>query len=190
MSPTHGSTATRPPASPPDQGNQLLIRAAGGDRAAFKRLYDLYQATVFAICVNILRDQDRASDTFQDAFVKIWANASRYDPSKGDAIAWMVTLTRRCALDHVRRLARQPVVNSDEIEATLASSDLPDANVSTAALRTCLKTLDPHHRRAIVLAFTYGLTHRELATKLARPLGTVKSWLRRGMGHLKQCLAG
>lgn len=180
-------TTANPSAASP---NDLLTRVAGEDRDAFRTLYERYAAALFGVCVRIVRDHDRASDVFQDAMVKIWANASRYDPTRGDAIAWMITLTRRCALDSVRRHARLPVPDANLAETTPDPSPPPESGDAARRLRDCLSRLDQHRRRVIVLAFVYGLTHEELSGRLGHPLGTVKSWLRRGMIQLKRCLQG
>ena len=115
-----------------------------------------------------------------------------YDPAKGGALAWMVTVTRRCALDRLAQ-SRSDVVSFDDIDETLiaeASARLGTASIEGAGLKRCLDQLDKKHSRAILMAYFYGLTHEELAAKLDVPLGTAKSWVTRGLARLQDCMGG
>jgi RNA polymerase sigma-70 factor, ECF subfamily len=169
----------------------LLLSVAGGDRQAFRRLYEATKDKLYGVCLSMLRDRERANDVSQEVFIKIWEKAALYDPAKGDAVSWMVTLARRCVLDEVRRKGA-PAVALDEIDpdsAVLTIAPLFAAAESGRDLRRCLDRLQPEQARSIILAFVYGLTHEELARKMGKPLGTVKSWVRRGLADLKDCLA-
>ena len=168
----------------------LLLSVASGDLQAFRRLYEATNEKLYGICLSMLRDRERANDVSQEVFLKIWQKAALYDPGKGEAMSWVVTLARRCVLDEVRRKGA-PTVALDDIDpdsAVLAIAPLFAAG-SGRDLRRCLDRMQPEQARLIVLAFVYGLTHDELARKMARPLGTVKSWVRRGLADLKDCLA-
>jgi len=167
----------------------LLSLVASGDLRAFRRLYEATEEKLYGVCLSMLRDRERANDVSQEVFLKIWEKAALYDPAKGEAVSWMVTLARRCVLDAMRRQGA-PAVALDDID--------PDSAVfATAALsptgprrdlERCLERLPPDQARSIILAFVYGLTHEELARTMAKPLGTVKSWVRRGLADLKDCL--
>jgi len=169
----------------------LLLSVAGGDRQAFRGLYEATKEKLYGVCLSMLRDRERANDVSQEVFLKIWEKAAWYDPAKGDAVSWMVTVARRCVLDEVRRMGA-PTVALDDINpdsAALAIAPLFATIGSGGDLRRCLDRLHPEEARSIILAFVYGLTHEELARKMGKPLGTVKSWVRRGLADLKDCLA-
>ena len=180
--------ATAPIASASD----LLSAVGRGDRKAFRDLYDLTRAKIYGVCIAMLRRRETADEAFQEVFIRIWEKADRYDAAKGDALAWMTAVARRSILDRMRR---QNIVGIalDEVDpaaAELAVSSLASASGAGLDLKRCLDQLNREQSRAIVLAYLYGLTHEELASKLARPLGTVKSWVRRGLADLKECMDG
>ena len=169
----------------------LLHRCAGGDRAAFRLLYDRWGSRLYGIALGITRQSSLAADALHDAFLQIWQQAHRFDPDRGGPEAWMVGMVRYRALDIVRRQAREiPGYEAEDRE-----DESPDALarlVSTtegAALHRCLKELEEERRRLVVMAFVDGLSHSELAVRLRMPLGTVKSWIRRSLMQLRACLA-
>jgi RNA polymerase sigma-70 factor (ECF subfamily) len=185
------------PHDPPDRSGAagddtaLLRRCAGGDRGAFRTLYDRWGSRLLGIALRITRQAPLAADATQDAFVQIWQQAHRFDPARGSAEAFLVSLVRYRALDVVRRHSREvPGYEPDERE-----DEAPDAlsrlvtTAEGAALQRCLNTLEPERRRLVVLAFVDGLSHSELAQRLRVPLGTVKSWIRRSLLSLRECLA-
>ena len=183
------STSTHDTAS--DDTDRLLHRCAGGDRAAFRLLYDRWGNRLYGIALRITRQPALAADATQDVFVQIWQQAHRFDPDRGSPEAWMVGMVRYRALDIVRRQAREiPGYEPEERE-----DESPDALarlVSTmegAALHRCLQELEEERRRLVVMAFVDGLSHSELAERLHVPLGTVKSWIRRSLITLRGCLA-
>ncbi|MCW1427818.1 RNA polymerase sigma factor [Novosphingobium sp. JCM 18896] len=164
----------------------LLIGMASGEEAAFRRLYEAEADWVYAIALRILRDSQAAEDAVQEAFIKLWRTASRFDPALGSAKTWIGIIARNAALDLGRR--RQPVEELDEGHlATLATEAVepPDPK-----LGKCLDELPRDQARAIVTMYSYGLSHSELSETLALPLGTVKSWIRRGTQSLKLCMEG
>jgi RNA polymerase sigma-70 factor (ECF subfamily) len=174
-----------------DDMASLLRRCADGDRGAFRALYDRWGGRLYGIALRITRQAPLAADAMQDAFVQIWQQAHRFDPERGTAEAFLVSLVRYRALDLVRRQSREvPGYEPDERE-----DEAPDALsrlVSSAegtALHRCLGTLDAERRRLVVLAFVEGLSHGELAQRLRIPLGTVKSLIRRSLLSLRECLA-
>lgn len=128
----------------------------------------------------------------QESFVAIWQRAGDYDPAKGSAIGWLTTIVRHCAIDQLRRRASRPEGHAAPEEAllALASADGADRGAELRALQHCLGELDEAPRQAVLLAYCYGLTRDEVAARLAVPVGTVKSWLRRSLERLKRCLEG
>ena len=171
----------------------LLADCARNDRAAFERLYRLAAPKLFSLVVVMLKREDLAEEVLQDAFVQIWRDAGNYDPARAAPMTWMAVIVRHRALDLLRR--RRPEVSLDEYEGLEEQADSnPDPlevvlNLSEDhALKRCLETLPEPHRMSIVKAFLGGLTHQQLSATLATPIGTVKSWIRRGLGQLKRCL--
>jgi RNA polymerase sigma-70 factor (ECF subfamily) len=177
-------------AGPPVTIDDMLVLVAGGDRAAFRALYAKAGPKLYAICLRMMRTKDQADDVFQEAFVKVWERSWQFDPEKGDALAWLATVTRHCALDRMRRMPKNHV----EIDASVAheidsgtASYQPDV-LEARGLRLCLDDLREEHRHAVVLAYVHGLTHEELSERMGKPLGTIKSWVKRGLEQLKECM--
>jgi RNA polymerase sigma factor (sigma-70 family) len=174
-----------------DDTEALLHRCAGGDRTAFRLLYDRWGNRLYGIALRITRQAALAADATQDAFVQIWQQAHRFDPDRGGPDAWLIGIARYRALDIVRRQPREvPGFEPEEIEDT--SPDALARLVSTAegaALHRCLGELKDDRRRLVVMAFVDGLSHSELAARMSVPLGTVKSWIRRSLISLRECLA-
>ena len=179
------------PAPSADDTAGLLLRCGGGDRVAFRLLYDRWGGRLHGIAMRITRQAALAADATHDAFVQVWQQANRFDPARGSAEAFLVSLVRYRALDIVRRRAREiPGYEPDE-----QSDETPDAlaalvgSAEGAALHRCLSLLDAERRRLVVMAFVEGLSHSELAARMAVPLGTVKSSIRRSLLSLRECLA-
>lgn len=168
----------------------LLRRCGAGDRIAFRQLYELKAPHLYAVALRITRQAPLAADAVHDALLQVWQNAARFDPARGSADGWLVALVRYRALDLARRRARE----IPGLEMPEEADDQPDAlarMVSSAdgrALIKCLSTLEEDRRRLVVMAFVNGLSHTEIAERLATPLGTVKSWIRRSLAALKRCL--
>jgi RNA polymerase sigma-70 factor (ECF subfamily) len=167
-----------------------LGQVAGGDRDAFRRVYDQAGPRMFAICLRMMGSRDLAEDVMQEVFVRVWERSWQYDPGRGEAMAWLSTLTRNCALDRLRRTPRAHVAIdegvTEEVEASLAQLQ-PEPNMGRD-LRRCLMAMREDYRSAVVLAYVNGFTHDELAERLGKPVGTVKSWVRRGLGQLRECM--
>jgi RNA polymerase sigma-70 factor (ECF subfamily) len=174
-----------------DDTAALLRRCGDGDRAAFRALYDLWAARLHGIALRITRQTALAADATHDAFVQVWQQAGRFDPERGSAEAFLISLVRYRALDIVRRRMRE--VPGHEPDERL--DETPDAlaqlvgGAEAAALHRCLSLLDAERRRLVTMAFVEGLSHSELAARLRVPLGTVKSWIRRSLLALRECLA-
>jgi RNA polymerase sigma-70 factor (ECF subfamily) len=159
---------------------ELLGDIAAGRRDAARELYRLIGGRLYGIAQRILRDGGLAEDAVQEAFLKIWKNAHRFDAAKGQASAWMGVITRRVALDKRPKVATQ-------VLPELAAPSF-DMDYVHPRLRECLEQLPLLHRNALVLMYVYGLSHSELAERMDAPLGTVKSWIRRASAALKEKL--
>ena len=164
-----------------------------GDQRAYRRLYDATSPKLFAIALRILREESRAEDVLQDSFVNVWNSAAGYNAALSAPMTWMVTIVRNRALDYLRRTDRRAVELDGDLEAVLESNDptpvdLAGGRQDAAALQICLKRLDGGQRQAIAFAYWQGLTHSELAVTLQVPIGTVKTWIRRGLEKMRRCL--
>lgn len=176
-----------------DDLEDLLEAAAGGDRRAFAALYQATSAKLFGVILRILVRHDWAEDVLQETYLAVWRHAGRFQARKGRPMTWLITIARNRALDR-RRRERATVSFDDhparETVADNAPSPLENTIQSAEArsLSACLEELEAVHRDCITLAYRDGLSHSELAARLDRPLGTVKSWIRRGQMQLKECL--
>jgi RNA polymerase sigma-70 factor (ECF subfamily) len=170
----------------------LLRRVAERDRAAFTALYRATSAKLFGVVTRILVQSD-ASEVLQEVYVKIWERASDFDAAKGSPLGWMATIARNRALDEVRR--SRPVSLEDMPEGFEPAAEFldplasRDRKESFAALMRCLQGLEPDKREMILLAYYHGASREALAEKFKAPVGTVKTWLRRGLAELKDCLS-
>ena len=172
----------------------LLTRVARADRAAFARLYDETSAKLFGVAVRMLHRRDLAEEALQDGFLKIWQRAGDFDPSRGTAMTWMVSIVRNRALDLLRR-KRETSIDDDpsfpEIpDDTPSPLDLAAENSELRRLLLCLEQLEPKQRECILQAYYKGYTHEEMAARLGSPLGTIKSWIRRGLLTVRGCVEG
>jgi len=169
----------------------LLGRVVLRDRRAFGLLYQRTSAKLFGVCLRILNDRAEAEEALQEAYVKIWRNAGQYAPSKAAAISWMAAIARNQSIDKLRK--RRP--KADDVSAAADIQDdrpSPESQVVAAAdrrrLHDCLDELEGSHAAAIRDAYFGGFTYEELAQRNGMPLGTMKSWIRRSLAKLRNCL--
>lgn len=169
----------------------LLARVALRDRQAFAELYRRTSAKLFGICLRILNERADAEEVLQETYVKVWRNADRFVRERASPITWMAAIARNQAIDRMR--ARKPA--ADPVETILDLGDgrpSPEAQALAAddgrTLRNCLEELQDKQRAAIREVYFGGFTYDALARRTATPLGTVKSWIRRGLAELKDCL--
>ena len=170
----------------------LIARTALGDSAAFAELYRAAAAKLFAVSLRIVRERPLAEEVLQDSFISIWNHAASYARTKSAPTTWMTAIVRNRSLDVVRRTREEPDID-DALVANLADESASPAREVAArfearSLERCLGELDAEQRQTIALAFHHGLTHSELAQHLRRPLGTVKTHIRRGLARLRDCL--
>ena len=171
----------------------LLAASASGDRNAFADLYREASPKLFAVSLRIVRERQLAEEALQDSFVSIWNHASDYARARSAPTTWMAAIVRNRSLDVLRRGAHEV----EDVDEALASnlvdeSAAPARDVERAAeehsIRECLGELEADQRQSIALAFFHGLSHSEAARHLRRPLGTVKTHIRRGLARLRECL--
>ncbi len=194
--PKDGFAGPRPAAPDPVAARltELLLATGRGDREAFAELYRQCSPQLFGVALRIVRERARAEDVLQESFVAVWRRARDFDPRKGAAMTWLVTILRHRAIDALRRGVRQPE-RSAEGEATLLQlatgpADAADRSAMLAALQHCLGELGEEPRHAMLMIYAYGFTQEELSARMKTPLGTVKSWVRRSLERLKRCLDG
>jgi len=173
--------------------DRLLGRVAEGDRGAFEALYRETADTVFGICVQLLRDRSEAEDVLQEVFVAVWQKARHFDAKRSHAMTWLGSIARHRAIDRLRSHAssgtRAPLEDAvDVTDPAPTAADLSDLSSDRARLNRCFAELDERRRHLIRVAFFEGLTYQELAERVRAPLGSVKSWIRRGLVQLKACL--
>jgi RNA polymerase sigma-70 factor (ECF subfamily) len=172
----------------------LLALIALNDRQAFSELYDLTSTKLFSVIMRILSSGGIAEDCLQECYVKVWNQAQRYRPDLAAPMTWLMTIARNQAIDMLRKeRSTLSIDDTDMFDQEIESHLLPEnmASDSEAYLRLndCLETLDPQQRQVITLAYFKGLTHEQLSAHITSPLGSVKTWIRRGLEKLKGCLS-
>ena len=170
----------------------LLQAVARGSELALKRLYALESPRLYGIALRIVRRPEIAGEVLQDCFVQIWQNAGSFTPERGAAQAWLTGIARFRALDAARKQSREIPSGDPALGDMAVDPDVLeklDRDAEATALRRCLETLDANQRRCVLLAFVEGFSHADIAKQLVAPLGSVKSWVRRGLIALKGCLA-
>lgn len=172
-----------------------IFAAAKGDRQALKRIFDAEAGRLIAIAERIVRRRDVAEDVVQDAFVAIWQKAHQYSPERGSARGWIHAIVRNRALNILRDGKREDLMDGNDLE-TLQEADQNDTIMSAwtsldsqQRLKRCLDALEETRRRGILMAYVGGYSHGEIAARLRLPLGTAKSWIRRGLASLRECMA-
>jgi RNA polymerase sigma factor (sigma-70 family) len=172
---------------------EAMQRLANGDRSALEWIYQATSAKLFGICLRILGDRSEAEDALQDVYVSLWQRAKSYDPDRASPISWLAVFARNRAIDRLRKgKVRGGAVPVDEALELPDKEPLADAVLESgersARIQHCLGTLEERQQDAIRTAFFEGTTYAELAEKRGIPLGTMKSWVRRGLAKLKRCL--
>ncbi|MFT6329466.1 MAG: RNA polymerase sigma-70 factor (ECF subfamily) [Bermanella sp.] len=166
----------------------LLKKVAVGNQPAFNQLYKITSGQLFAVALKMLKNRDSAEEALQEAYVSIWYKADYYKEGQGTVLTWMVSIIRYRALDMLRS---QKVKKEDDLSDDILSE--LDATETTGSgydikIEGCMKELDQQQRQAIHLAYFNGLSHSEVVEHLDHPLGTIKSWIRRGLTSLQRCL--
>lgn len=173
-----------------------VAACARGERYALQSLYERESRWLLGVATRIVRDRTRAEDVLHDAFVQVWQHAASFDPALGSARGWLYTIVRHRALRDVRTPGRLVALDpealtrlSDAGQADTDGADAEDRGLDAQSLERCLERLEASRRDCVVLAFVDGFTHEQIAERVATPLGTVKSWIRRSLAALKECMA-
>ena len=176
---------------------ELLARVGQADASAFAQLYEQSSSVLFTLAVRILTNADEASELLQDVYIEVWRKAANFDSKRGSPMAWLITLTRSRAIDRLRASASRGRHLTDSIDDTSAQElrgEIPDPLEihSQEELRTLVTNaftdLPAAQQEAIELAYYEGLTHAEIAEKLHKPLGTIKTRIKLGMTKLRYAL--
>ncbi len=175
---------------------ELLAQCSLKNHNSFNRLYKLTAAKLYGVALRILRRQDWAEEVLQECYVNIWNHAGDYAMAKSAPLTWMTSVVRNRCLDWLRRPRTEATGEQYDVAVEAWQDDAPGpmeqlmASTEAAALARCLQQLEAKQRQSIMLAFFNGLSHSELASHMKLPLGTVKTWVRRGLERLKGCLSG
>jgi RNA polymerase sigma-70 factor (ECF subfamily) len=170
----------------------LLAAVAKGDEAAFARLYAATRAKLYGVVLRILRRADLADEVMQETYVKIWQNAGQFDPLRAAPITWMVAIARHRAIDLLRRRAEVSI--EEEPAAMEVAADNPDPlarrelSEDMQRLLACIGRLPPERQRLVLRAYYDGRSRDQLAAELGAPVNTIKTWLRRSLLDIRECL--
>jgi RNA polymerase sigma-70 factor (ECF subfamily) len=175
------------------QLSAALARVAGGDRTALNLVYRNTAAKLLGVCLRILQDKSEAEEVLQEVYVTVWQKATAFDPSRASPITWLTAIARNRAIDRLRVGAvsrrMEPIDAANEVrDPAPGAVDVLARTEQHARLNGCLDELEARHAAAICAAFLDGATYEELAARMSVPLGTMKSWIRRGLLKLRACL--
>ncbi len=174
-----------------DDISKLLARVALGDRRAFDQIYDQTSAKLFGVALRLLRNRAEAEECVQEVYIKIWHRADRYSVSEASAMSWLIAIARNQAIDRLRqRKEKQDSLD----DASDIKDNKPDPEENTIAgserrrIEVCIDRLDEEKSAAVRGAYLEGYSYQELATRSNVPLNTMRTWLRRSLIKLKECL--
>ncbi|MFQ3670408.1 MAG: sigma-70 family RNA polymerase sigma factor [Verrucomicrobiia bacterium] len=177
-----------------EREDRLLSAAAAGDHAAFTQLYDLVSPSIYSLVVAMAPDHATARDCFQKTMLKVWQRAPSFDPARGHAFTWIVTIARRTVLDHLRQTGRDwqknisffhdPACNTRQSPPT----DVTALQEEMGRVRAALASLPEEQSSALEMAFLQGMTHEAIAQTTGQPLGTIKARIRRALIKLRNDL--
>jgi len=170
----------------------LMAAVAKGDRTAFERLYAATRAKLYGVVLRILRRQDLADEVMQETYLKIWNSAGQFDPALASPITWMVAIARNRAIDLVRK--KTEVSIEEESDVVEFAADTPDPlakremTEELERLLACMAKLDEERRRLVLFAYYHGWSREQLAARFETPVNTIKTWLRRALRDIRECL--
>jgi RNA polymerase sigma-70 factor, ECF subfamily len=177
------------------EADELLVLVAGGDQKAFEELYGLVSGPVFGLVRRVVRDPAQSEEVAQEVLLELWRSAAKFDPGRGSALSWILTVAHRRAVDRVR--SARAAVDREQREARRAHhpafdhvTEEVEAGLEREWVRRCLDRLTALQRQSVTLAYYDGYTYREVAERLSLPLGTVKTRMRDGLTQLRKCLGG
>jgi RNA polymerase sigma-70 factor (ECF subfamily) len=178
--------------STPADLTAFLAATAQGDRAAFEQLYAATRAKLYGVVLRILKRHDLADEVMQETYLKIWGSAGSFDPARASPITWMVTIARNRAIDLLRKRSEASI--EEEPEAMDVAADLPnplaarELSEDLKRLMSCIGALDADRKQMVLLAYYNGLSREQLAAKFEKPVNTIKTWLRRSLIEIRECL--
>lgn len=168
----------------------LISKCAAADRAAFRSLYRTTSAKLMGVLLRILAERAEAEDALQEVYTRVWLRAGRYDPTKGRGMTWLIAIARNLAIDRLR--ARPDSHSDDELDTVHDTAPRAETRLiaqgEAKRMAHCFSTLEPDRADAVRGAYLNGLSYRELAARHAVPLNTMRTWLRRSLLRLKECL--
>ena len=176
----------------------LIDRVAQADEKALRELYELTSSKLYGVAVRVVTNRDWAEDVLQEAFINIWRIAGDYKATLSTPMAWMALVVRSRGLDFLRRRASNRADRMQELDDVISDTvagdsptpmDVAQASEQALALHNCMSQLDNKQREVVSLAYMRDMSHGELAEQLKLPLGTVKTWIRRGLEQLRGCMA-
>ena len=183
-----------PMSATPFDYEAAVLACARGERYALRALYERESRWLLGVALRIVRDRGRAEDVLHDAFLQVWQSAGTFRPALGSARGWIYTIVRHRALREARSAVRLQALQPDEVaELSDRQQSADDAagarGLDADVLERCLERLEQSRRACVVHAFVDGYTHEQIAERLGTPLGTVKSWIRRSLASLRECMA-
>jgi RNA polymerase sigma-70 factor (ECF subfamily) len=175
----------------PERLESLILATAAEDQAAFSELYEATRRKLFGVALVVLRRRDLAEDVLQEAYIRVWRNAARFDPARGSAMTWMATIVRNLAID----VKRSPAAIATEDAALMvipfngrSALDEVEASDNERRLRQAIRTLDPMKRKLVIAAYIQGQSREQLAERFGAPVNTIKTWLRRAVLDMRAVL--
>jgi len=175
-----------------DDLNRLLQNTGRSDQAAFAELYKRTSSKLFGVCLRMLRDRGEAEEVLQETYTAVWRRASSFDATRASAITWLVALSRHKAIDRLRQHREELLDDPENLDVAVDEQPTPATDAETSQeyrrLQQCLDELEPQQQSSVREAFFSGATYNELAARRKVPLGTMKSWIRRSLIQLRQCL--
>lgn len=170
----------------------LLQQVAKGNNKAFEDLYVKTSAQLFAVALKMLKNKEQAEEALQEAYVRIWHKSDYYKAGQGTVLTWMVSIVRYRALDMLRhKKVRQEHSHTDldaVMKGSIDDSQRENDELKTDKIHICMDELSTQQRQAIHLAYFNGFSHSEVVEHIGSPLGSVKSWIKRGLESLQRCL--
>ena len=170
----------------------LLAASAKGDQAAFEQLYRATRAKLYGVVLRILRRNDLTDEVIQEVYVKIWANAGTFNPAAASPITWMVAIARNRAIDYVRKRSEASIEDEPEALDVASADEDPlarrEMNDELKRLLECIGHLEPDRQKMVLLAYYNGWSREQLAAQSGKPVNTIKTWLRRSLLEIRECL--
>jgi RNA polymerase sigma factor (sigma-70 family) len=175
-----------------DELNRLLQHTGRNDQKAFAELYKRTSSKLFGVCLRMLHDRGEAEEVLQETYTAVWRRAASFDANRASAITWLVTLSRNKAIDRLRQRREVLLDDPKNLDVAVDEESVPAADAENSQeyvrLQRCLDELEPQQQSSVREAFFTGATYNELAARCKVPLGTMKSWIRRALLQLRQCL--